>query len=217
MLVSRLQRLLAELYDAPVEHAVEDFLITERSALAALLPEHSDELADEQVFVVQSEADVRIGVYINGAVLERLSHADPLHALSDHNLNDYCTALEGVSHFHYLMWSLKRQRNVSLLELELQAEVDKYAGAVALFTRQREGTVPPELHAKLFHAVSFLPHLDEAARERYEEANRHAARFCRSLQERFLHPRRSRPERWLAELRRFFRCGHQEKIRQLAV
>jgi hypothetical protein len=29
--------------------------------------------------------------------------------------------------------------------------------------------------------------------------------------------RRQRPEAWLAELRRFFRRGHQEKIRQLAV
>jgi hypothetical protein len=217
IILSRLQQLLTELYDAPVEHAVEDFLITDRSSLASLLPQHPHESADEQVFVVQTADDVRVGVYIDGQVLERLTQADPLKALSDENLHDYCTALEGVSHFHYLMWSLKRQRKVSLLELELQAEVDKYAGAVALFTRQRDGRLPPELHARLFHAVSFLPHLDAAARERYEEANRHAARFCRSLQERFLNPRRSRPEKWLAELRRFFRCGHQEKIRQLAV
>jgi hypothetical protein len=37
------------------------------------------------------------------------------------------------------------------------------------------------------------------------------------LEERFLRARRQRPELWLAELRRFFRWGHQEKIRNLAV
>jgi hypothetical protein len=82
---------------------------------------------------------------------------------------------------------------------------------------QGAGRFPATLHARLFDRVSFLPQLDEVSRRRYQEANRHAARYCRSLDERFLRPRRLRPELWLAELRRFFRCGHQEKIRQLAV
>ncbi len=217
MILRHMQELLTQLYDAPVEHDVRDFLVTQRRTLEDLVHEPSDEMTDEQVFLVQHEDSVRVGVFIDSAVLARLQRSDPLRSLDDDNLSDYCTALEGVSHFHYLMWSLTRRRNVSLLELELQAEVDKYASAVALFTRQRDGRVPPALHSRLFSAVSFLPHLDRASRERYEAANRHAARFCRSLQERFLNPRRSRPEKWLAELRRFFRCGHQEKIRQLAV
>lgn len=215
MVLRQMQDLLAELYDARVEHGIEDFLITDRDSAAAF--QSSQEMPDEQVFVLEANGEVRVGVYIDSAVLDRLRRDNPLDALDDGNLHDYCTAIEGVSHFHYLMWSLTRQRNVSLLELELQAEVDKYAIAVALFSRQRAGRLPGQLHTRLFHAVSFLPHLDRASRERYEEANRHAARFCRSLQERFLHPRRSRPDKWLAELRRFFRCGHQEKIRQLAV
>lgn len=215
--LQRMQALLAQLYDAPVEHRVDDFLVTDRAKLAGLLGDRAQEGADEQVFVVQEDDEVRVGVYVDGAVLERLQRSNPLHALDEDNLHDYCTALEGVSHFHYLMWSLTRRRDVSLLELELQAEVDKYASAVALFTRQHNGRFPEGLHARLFHAVSFLPALDDSARKRYEEANRHAARYCRSLEQRFLRARRTRPELWLAELRRFFRCSHQEKIRQLAV
>jgi hypothetical protein len=137
--------------------------------------------------------------------------------LDDGNLADYCTALEGVSHFHYLVWSLSRGRAVSLLELELQAEVDKYAVALALLTRQRAGDFPRALHARMFDAVRFFPQPDEVIRRRYELANRHAARYCRSLDERFLRPRQWRPDMWLAELRRFFRWGHQEKVRRLAV
>jgi hypothetical protein len=216
-LLRRMQTLLAQLYDAPVHEDVQDFLLSDRQRLRAAVGEHARHAADEQVYVVEEEQGVRVGLFLDRSVLERLERRDPLDALDEANLADFCTALEGVSHFHYLVWSLARGRNVSLLELELQAEVDKYATAVALMTRQRAGNFPGALHAQLFHAVSFLPQLDEISRHRYQEANRHAARFCRSLEERFLRARRQRPELWVAELRRFFRRGHQEKIRQLAV
>jgi hypothetical protein len=216
-LLRRMQTLLAQLYDAPVREDVQDFVLSDRRALSEAVGEQAGEAADEQVFVVEDEQGVRLGVFIESGVLDRLARRDPLQALDEDNLADFCTALEGVSHFHYLVWSLARGRNVSLLELELQAEVDKYATALALMTRQRAGCFPGSLHARMFHAVSFLPQLDDISRQRYEEANRHAARYCRSLEERFLRARRQRPEAWLAELRRFFRQGHQEKIRQLAV
>ena len=217
MVLRRMQSLLTRLYDAPVEHDAEDFLICDRRRLREVVGDQPGPMSDEQVFVVQEDGSVRIGLFIDQRVLERLERHDPLKALDDRNLHDFCTALEGVSHFHYLIWSVARSRPVSLLELELQAEVDKYATALALLTKQRAGAFPGALHARMFNGVSFLPQPDDASRRRYEEANRHAARYCRSLDERYLHPRRLQPEKWLAELRRFFRCGHQEKIRQLAV
>jgi hypothetical protein len=216
-LLRSMQTLLAQLYDAPVHEDVQDFLLSDRRRLRDAVGEQARHASDEQVYVVEEEQGVRVGLFLDRGVLERLERRDPLDALDEDNLPDFCTALEGVSHFHYLVWSLARGRNVSLLELELQAEVDKYATAVALMTRQQAGRFPGALHARLFHAVSFLPQLDEISRRRYQEANRHAARFCRSLEERFLRARRQRPEAWLAELRRFFRRSHQEKIRQLAV
>jgi hypothetical protein len=216
-LLRRMQTMLAQLYDAPVYEDVQDFVVSDRQRLCEVVGEQGEHAVDEHVFVVEEEQGVRLGLFIDREVLARLAQRDPLEALDEENLPDYCTALEGVSHFHYLVWSLARGRNVSLLELELQAEVDKYATAVALLTRQQSGRFPGALHARLFHAVSFLPQLDEISRNRYQEANRHAARFCRSLEERFLRTRCQRPELWLGELRRFFRRGHQEKIRQLAV
>jgi hypothetical protein len=214
MLLRRMQSLLTGLYDAPVEHDAEDFLVSDPKRLQDTVGEPA---SDEQVFVVEQDGEVRIGLFIDQRVLDRLQRRDPLEALDEDNLNDFCTALEGVSHFHYLIWSCARGRSVSLLELELQAEVDKYATALALLTQQRAGAFPGDLHARMFGSVSFLPELDEVSRRRYEEANRHAARYCRSLDQRYLHPRRRQPEKWLAELRRFFRCGHQEKFRQLAL
>jgi hypothetical protein len=191
--------------------------VSDPKRLQDIVGTQQEPLSDEQVFVVENDGEVRIGLFIDQRVLDRLQRQDPLDALDEHNLRDFCTALEGVSHFHYLIWSFARGRSVSLLELELQAEVDKYATALALLTQQRAGVFPGDLHARMFGRVSFLPQLDEVSRHRYEEANRRAARYCRSLDQRYLHPRRQRPEQWLAELRRFFRCGHQEKIRQLAL
>jgi hypothetical protein len=211
VLLKEMQNLLARLYDAPVEQDVRDFLFTDRRHAQALLA--SEDHTDEQVFVVEENGGVRIGVFIDSTVLDRLAARDPLRELSDANLADFCTVLEGVSHFHYLMWSIGRGRGVSLLELELQAEVDKYASAVALMVAQRDGYFPHALHMRLFHRIAFAPHLDSESRHRYEEANRHAARYCRALDERYLRTRRTRPEQWLGELRKFFRAGWQEKMR----
>jgi hypothetical protein len=212
MILGRMQALLESLYDAPVEHEAEEYLISDRQELANILGSDVDDYSDEQVFIAEGQEGVRVGLFIDAHVLDRLARHDPLESLSDRNLHDFCTALEGVSHFHYLIWSLSRGRDVSLLELELQAEVDKYASALTLLTRQRDGEYPRTLHARLFDRVSYVPQLEQAARHRYEAANRHAARYCRDLDARFLRRRACRPEAWLSELRKFFRCGHQQKL-----
>src|SRR5437868_492019 len=169
MILHRMQALLSHLYDAPVAHDVEDYLVSDPKQFARLTGAGAPG-ADEQVVVVQDRDEVRIGLYIDREVLDRLEQHDPLAALDDDNLRDYCTALEGVSHFHYLMWSLARSRNVSLLELELQADVDKYASALTLLTRQRDGAFPAALHERLFHRVGYSPELSQECRRRYEEA-----------------------------------------------
>ena len=212
-LPGRLQTLLADLYDAPVEHDVGDFLITDPTHAAALQSSDEPPPTDEQLLIADTHDGVAMSLYLHAAVLERLRHHCPLEALDEHNLQDYCTALEGVSHFHYVTWSAGCDRDVSLLELELQAEVDKYASALALLLAQREGRFPGELFGRLFEGGRLLPHLSEPERERYVEAHRFAARFCRRLEERFLRRRRARPAAMLAELRSFYRLGRHAKLR----
>ncbi|HTE42712.1 MAG TPA: hypothetical protein VK629_17965 [Steroidobacteraceae bacterium] len=208
MILRQLQSLLAKLYDVPSEHAVDDFLVTDCEAL----PKGIEASTDEHVFVMQADDAVCVTVYIARRVLERLAGNSPLCALGDDNLSDYCTALEGVSHFHYLAWRATRQRSVTLLELELQAEVDKYAAAMQLLTAQQEGRYPHALHERLFDRVQYRDDLDAESLTRYRNANRWAARFCRQLDERFLRRRRCRPDAWLGELRRFYRLNAREKL-----
>jgi hypothetical protein len=168
------------------------------------------------LLIAEGEEGVELGLYVDESVLGRLQDRCPLQALDEQNLADYCTALEGVSHFHYYAWSAQRQREVSLLELELQAEVDKYASALQLMLAQRGGRFPADLFHRLFDGASFLPHLEHEDRQRYEEAHRFAARFCRRLEERFLRSRRAQPEAMLRQLRSFYRLGRHAKVRHAA-
>jgi len=213
VLLRELQSMLAGLYDAPAEHDVHDFLITDAAHAAALLGAVGPPATDEQLLVAEDGEGLELSLYVDCQVLERLLGRCPLRELSDANLADYCTALEGVSHFHYLVWNAARARQVSLLELELQAEVDKYASALRLLLAQRGGRFPGELFERLFDRASFLPSLEPEQRARYEEAHRYAARFCRRLEERFLRRRQARPEAMVAELRAFYRLGRHAKLR----
>jgi hypothetical protein len=215
-LLGRLQGLLADIYDAPVEQRVHDYLITDGAQAAALQELPAPPATDEQLLIAESDDGVELGLYVDAAVLDRLARRCPLRALDEANLGDYCTALEGVSHFHYVSWSAGCERSVSLLELELQAEVDKYASALSLLLAQREGRFPAELFQRLFEGTRLLPHLDAAERSRYSEAHRCAARFCQRLEERFLRRRQARPAAMLAELRSFYRLGQHAKLRHAA-
>lgn len=212
MLLRRMQDLLGDLYDAPINYDIYDFLLTDRRVLHLLSGQSP--LSDEQVLIADSEEGTRLSVYIDADVLRRLAEHDPLTSLNERNLCDFCTALEGVSHFQYFTWSSRFGRKVSLLELEFQAEIDKYSVAIYLRMLQDGGRFPTDLHAALFMNIGFVAELDAASLQRYQEANRYAARYCRSLDERYLSCRHRRPEAWIAELRKLYRIGHHEKLRR---
>jgi hypothetical protein len=208
-ILQQLQSLLARLYAVPMDFAVEDFLIADKAQANPAAP-----ASDEHVLVSQDNDSLHVGVYIDAEVLDRLNADSPMNSIGDSNLADYCTALEGVSHFHYLTWRAAHADPVSLIELELQAEVDKYAMAVWLFAAQL-GRVPATLHERLFHCVRFREGLDSESIERYQAANRGAARFCRELEQRYLRGRRVRASAWLQEMRNFYRLTHAPKLRRV--
>jgi hypothetical protein len=214
MLLSRLQELIGGIYDVRVAYDVYDFLVTDRGRLPRA--PHSG-VADEELIVAQSAdgSEVSLSLYLDPALLERLSSADPLVELHGGNVADWWTVLEGVSHFLYLAWNAGHDKPVSLLELEMQAEVDKYVASYWLMRRQYPGHFPAELHRVLFERTRIDPRLARERRGLYGEANRYAARFCRRLEQRLtdaVHGEREHGEREvLAELRRFYRLGNARK------
>jgi hypothetical protein len=212
MVVQELQGLLQRIYDLPMGHDVAHFLLTDRSALPA---EFGARETDEQLLVAEDGAEMTLGLFLEPAVLARLAASNPLDALNGANLADYWTALEGVSHFVYLAWNAGHDRPVGLMELELQAEVDKYVCSVQLLRAQDPSRFPAEVHRALFETAKVDPTLAGERVGLYRRANHYAARFCRHLSD-LLRPVGARSqERARHELRRFYRLTSAMKLRHI--
>jgi hypothetical protein len=218
MVLSTLQSLLERLYDVELRHDVYDFLVTDRREVAAFEPQNDRRALEEQLLLAETTeaggaAGAGVALYLDPGLLHRLEQADPHSSLTEDNLADYCTALEGVSHFVYSTWRIERGVPVSLLELETQAEVDKYAVTVFLLARQQGSTrYPAHVHARLFDRVSFDSRLEPDQYERYRTAHRSAAHYCRRLERRFVNRGVARIEALVRELRSFYRLGSTAKL-----
>ncbi len=126
------------------------------------------------------------------------------------DLDPMCQLIEGVSHFVYLAERAKSDREATQLEMEVQAEVDKYvvlAASLDELSVQRSGA----LRARLYDRVTFDHDEGSELGDRYRIANDTAAKFVRRLEREFVQPRRFPELR--TELRRFFRMGQEEKLR----
>jgi len=213
MVLRGLQSLLSRLYDVNLEYDVYDFLVTDRRALAGVTPHNDRRAPDEELLLAETTDGAGVALYIDPCVLRRLEQADPLGALTEGNLADYCTALEGVSHFVYSTWRLECDAPVSLLELETQAEVDKYAATVFLVADPQGGSYPAQVHARLFDRVDFDARLEPEQYDRYRTAHRCAANYCRRLESRFVSRGKAQVEALVRELRKFYRLGSTAKLR----
>lgn len=212
MVLQQLQRLLEDIYDVPMTHVVDEFVFTDRALLPLALRHNS---SDEQVLVSEQCGEAAIGVFFDGELLERLAAANPVEALHGGNLADFWTALEGVSHFTYLTWNASHDRPVSLLELELQAEIDKYVGSLWLLRSQYPARFPTELHHLLFQRARVDASLAGERLELYHRANSYAARFCRQLEQSLRQKRTAISSATIGELRRFYRWGSARKCRHI--
>lgn len=213
MLLTRLQTLISGIYDVSITHDVYDFLVTDRGRLPAAARSGD---TDEELLVADSagEQDGAVGVslYLDPELLERLAVADPMVRLHDGNVADYWTALEGVSHFLYLAWNAGHDRPVSLLELEMQAEVDKYVASYWLMREQLPGRFPAELLSLLFERTRIDPRLARGRESLYRNASRYAEKFCRRLERSLRGARGDSDGEVLAELRRFYRLTNARKV-----
>jgi hypothetical protein len=213
MLLTQLQDLISGIYDVSIAHDVYDFLVTDRGHLPAVA--RSGE-ADEELIVAQptpeNGGEVGMSLYLDPELLKRLSLQDPMVRLHDGNVADYWTALEGVSHFLYLAWNAGHDRPVSLLELEMQAEIDKYVASYWLMREQLPGRFPAELLNVLFERTRIDSRLARGREAMYRDASRYAEKFCRRLEQSLRGAHGDSGGAVLAELRRFYRLTNMRKL-----
>lgn len=206
-----LQQRLQSLYEIELDHRVEDYLVTDPRFVGRVEGESSYQ-PREKLLVCQEGEELLLSLYLDAAVLDALQQNDPLASLHDGNLSDLCLVLEGVSHFVYLVWNAAHERSVTLLELELQAEVDKFV-LLSLMLEEQSGEHPDDLHTRLFERVRYADGLDEIQHQRYQEANYLAAKYCWGLQRRYL--RMDNAQQRMNDLRRFYRLHQAAKLRHI--
>ena len=210
-MVDRLQEHLEAIYGFTCEARAEAFVVDRESAVRLGATGRSE----EELLVHEEGEDLEMALYLSPALLDRLKpyEAGPVGYMLDGDLDGYCQVAEGVSHFLYVAHTATYGRTVSLLELEAQAEVDKFA--VCLLHRWGEGVKAwaDELLGRLFERVSYRPRLSPQERWRYEEANRLSHQFCQRLMG---HVAGRRLDRLLSDLRYAYRLGAEAKLRHFA-
>jgi hypothetical protein len=210
----RIQRLLESVYHLDVPEEVGDFTIGARELGELVARGAAPVGAPEQLLVLEEEGETSLALFIDDAVLERLRESDPL-TLTPENRADFCLLAEGVSHFVYFIWKAHRGEPVTKLELELQAEVDKYIACLFSHWEHDRSRFPEALKEDLFVRVRFRPDLGDQESDRYRTANHLAMRYCDYLERSFL--REGMWRRAMPELRRFYRLGHTGKLAHIAV
>lgn len=194
-LAGRVQSGLERLYQVDRVADVDDFVVES--------PEAEGE-AREQLLVRETEGGVEIGVTFPELGAQRVD------LRGGEALDRVCQVIEGVSHFVYLTHRASRERGATQLELELQAEVDKYV-VLAETVRGLDADASADLRRALFEDVRFAH--PEASEEgaRYRLANRLAARYARWLEQRFVAAQDYVGMR--RALRAFWREGQTAKLR----
>jgi len=194
--VQALQARLQAIYGVEVP-AVERFLIGREVAVAA---GHAPRAAEE-LLVLEEEDGLSLGLYLDELALAGAARGE---------LGPLAQVAEGVSHFVYLATRAACGRQVSRLELEAQAEVDKFAVLLLALWRRDRRRRSRALRRRLYEQVRYLGHLEVEELDRYREANRLGAGYARWLEGRFVEG--ADVEGLLRELRQSYRLGAGEKL-----
>ena len=173
---------LADVYALDLEIEPENFLL-------ALSPERARKWLPpgcrSGLVVIEGESEIHVGI-----------HLDP------QDRDDAGTLLEETSHLVCLAWHAARDLPISLLVLELQAEVDRF-----VFARLAARGAASLAHFENFRLAAGL---EKASRRRYQLAHERAHLYCLSLERRY--PRRADTPALLSELRRFYRSSPASKL-----
>ncbi len=202
---------MQDIYEINIAHDVSDFLITNRRLANTLDGGGSSPHLKEKLLLLQEENELSLTLYLHNDVVKKMLEDDPVIHLHKGNLEEFCLALEGVSHFLYLIWNASYDRSVTMLEMELQAEIDKFVMLALCLEKQNRRMVPGYLRQVLFESAGFREDLNRTERQRYRDASNFAEKYCWRLETNFLN-NRGRQD-LLQELRQFYRFTQADKLR----
>ena len=150
-----------------------------------------------------------VSLYLPDSLVACLERNDPTRGIDDGNVDAFNTLVEELDHFLVIADRWNTRGVVSLLDMELHANITKYLVLkmfVAKLRRTQRLASDDALWVRrqVFEAGEFVEP-DPEVRSRYRDAARFGARYAAHLD---AMPRTAR----LPELRRFHRMTPQEKV-----
>lgn len=211
MSLRRIQRGIEKLYRLDTAPDVRNFLIQDDAPVRL----RETRRPREQLFVGGTSEDLRLGVFVDQAVLETLRRHNPSRGLDQTNLADLLLAVEAVSHFLCVIHCVRARRPVRALELELQAEIDKYLVCLLLLEAQGRRRTILGLAENLAVALQLADNLNGEEHGRYARAATFASSYAAALQQRYVRTRRLME--MLDEVRHFYRLGLDAKVNRITL
>ncbi|MCC7460617.1 MAG: hypothetical protein IT286_04865 [Proteobacteria bacterium] len=123
-----------------------------------------------QVIYQDEGDDMSLGIYLGSNLFKRIKQKSRIFSFQD-----FCVMSEEISHFIYLIWSKSNGKTINLLDLEVQAEVDKFVLASDFFGSKKQ------IFQKMFKNFNMRQNLREDEQERYYTANRLGKKFALSM------------------------------------
>lgn len=201
MILNQIYKYLCSFYDLPAHTLPELYLLNNFKTTDVRV---NDMLNRESVLIKNIGNDEwEIGIYINPNILNRLN-------ANEYNFDDMSCAIEGVSHFLYLINRVNNNIKCSPLELELQAEIDKFIVLTAI-GRFQPWAARLALD-NLFQNYSIINNLSKNKKELYFSASILAAEYCRKL---FNYIIENKHEYMKKNIGYFFKSNLEDKIKTI--
>jgi hypothetical protein len=212
MSLSGIQHNLQQLYELDISHSINDYLISYPDLLNQFEDSCANNMTREKLLIHEQGEEVSLSLYLHQEIVRKFECRDI--TLTESNIEDFCLALEGISHFLYLVWNAGFDRSVTKLEMELQAEIDKFVMLMRYAKHQDIAISPASIRHRLFEAIRYHAHLDNEELRRYQDANKYAEKYCWQLElAKYLD--RGAEQELLRELRRFYRLDLESKLRHI--
>jgi len=193
MIYQEMQDALALRYDLTLPCQVTPFVSHDHDVVRQLTGE--TRIPSEMLLIREDKGNLDITLFLERSLIDSTIDSTVSGNTNHHackKFDDYCTILEGVSHFVYLVWNAQYGRQVKPIEMELQAEVDKFVfSALAdvdpetAGSQSRPQSRPQSKHQllfdSLFRQVKYFHVPGTDMHHRYTVANKFAEQYCNWL------------------------------------
>jgi len=214
-MLTSIQQEIENIYQIKCSFSVDDFLLDEKERSKYSKKFSWLNNSDETLLIRQNENSIDVGLLLDPKLLDwsrNLNWREIKNPIGTNDcspsklFNKLGSLVEGVSHFVYFLWKAEREQSLTQLELELQAEIDKFL----LFSQTIHPKHLGNLIDSLYEESEWIPTLSPEEKSRYETSAKLAFKYCHHLRKTYFHS--DQTHAIYSEIRAFYRMSQTEKI-----